>query len=235
MTYYLLIRAVCHKYCTNCSSVEIIDFSEINYIPGSFPFSWHVYHSALHQSEWKLRRHRLCFPMTFLSRTKLAVLREEMGSNSQTTYCNSCLRYSWQLAATWRRSADCFWEPPHLDGSHSHYLFWRGGGRGRPRDRGSSSQHPAVRLIASRRRTEKQAGQREKETRLEETLVEGRLAEKSPFAALQVRRLLDQTRLAHHGRLWQDRRWAVLLLPPQPHLGDLLRAGKTRLSLKRIG
>lgn len=31
---------------------------------------------------------------------------------------------------------------------------------------------------------------------------------------------------AHHGRLCPDRRRAVLPVPPQPHLGELLRAGK---------
>lgn len=36
---------------------------------------------------------------------------------------------------------------------------------------------------------------------------------------------------AHHGRLCPDRRWAVLLLPPEPHLGELLRAGRTLSSI----
>lgn len=39
---------------------------------------------------------------------------------------------------------------------------------------------------------------------------------------------------AHHGRLWSDRRWAVLLLPSEPHLGDLLRAGRAELSPSRL-
>lgn len=100
--------------------------------------------------------------------------------------------------------------------------------RRRPRDRGNGSiraHTAAVRLIASTAPDGEESGterEREKEREIERSSRRGKTWTKSSSCWL-----LHQTRRAHHGRLWPDRRWAVLLLPREPHLGDVLRAGRT--------